>query len=65
MYLENKYANILITSTALENYKIYYISKDKISQFWYVINQGIHDMASLLGAIFGYFVNFIKELLRK
>lgn len=52
MYLENKYANILITSTALENYKIYYISKDKISQFWYVINQGIHDMASLLGATY-------------
>lgn len=45
-----KYTNILIRSTALENYNIYYISKDKISQFWYIINQGIYDMASLVGA---------------
>jgi ribose transport system substrate-binding protein len=52
MYIRNKYTNMLVTSTALENYKIYYISKDKISQFWYIINQGIHDMASLVGVTY-------------
>jgi ribose transport system substrate-binding protein len=50
MYIRNKYANMLIRPTTLENYNIYYISKDKISQFWYIINQGIYDMASLVGA---------------
>lgn len=50
MYIKNKYTNMLISQTAIENYIIYYISKDKISQFWYVINQGISDMASLVGA---------------
>jgi ribose transport system substrate-binding protein len=39
-------------STALESYKIYYISKDKISQFWYIINQGINDMAHLVGTTY-------------
>ncbi|WMJ87481.1 substrate-binding domain-containing protein [Anaerocolumna sp. MB42-C2] len=50
MYIRNKYTNMLIRPTTLENYNIYYISKDKISQFWYIINQGISDMASLVGA---------------
>lgn len=50
MYIRNNYTNMLIRSTTLENYNIYYISKDKISQFWYTINQGINDMASLVGA---------------
>jgi ribose transport system substrate-binding protein len=52
MYIKNKYTNILISPTALENYRIYYISKDKISQFWYLINQGIYDMASLVGVTY-------------
>lgn len=52
MYIRNKYTNMLITSTALENYQIYYISKDKISEFWYIINQGIYDMANLVGATY-------------
>lgn len=52
MYIRNKYTNMLISATALENYKIYYISKDKTSQFWYIVNQGIYDMASLVGATY-------------
>ncbi len=55
MYIRNKYTNMLIRPSNLEDYKIYYISKDNISQFWFIINQGIHDMASLVGA------NFIWE----
>jgi ribose transport system substrate-binding protein len=50
MYIRNKYTNMLIRPSTLENYIIYYISKDKTSQFWYIINQGIYDMASLVGA---------------
>lgn len=52
MYIRNKYTNMLIRPSNLEDYIIYYISKDKISQFWYIINQGINDMASLVGANF-------------
>jgi ribose transport system substrate-binding protein len=50
MYIRNKYINMLIRPSNLEEYNIYYISKDKISQYWYIINQGISDMASLVGA---------------
>lgn len=59
MYLRNKYTNMLIRPTNLENYNIYYISKDKISQFWYLMNQGIYDMAGLLGV--NYFWDTPKE----
>lgn len=52
MYIRNKYTNMLIRPSNLEDYNIYYISKDKISQFWFIINQGINDMASLVGANF-------------
>ncbi len=52
MYIRDKYTNMLIRPFNLEDYKIYYISKDKISQFWFIINQGINDMASLVGANF-------------
>ncbi len=50
MYIRNKYTNMLIRPSNLDDYNIYYISKDKISQFWFIINQGISDMASLVGA---------------
>ncbi len=59
MYLRNKYTNMLIRPTNLENYNIYYISKDKISQFWYLMNQGIYDMAGLVGV--NYFWDTPKE----
>lgn len=59
MYSRNKYTNMLIRPTNLENYNIYYISKDKISQFWYIMNQGIYDMAGLLGV--NYFWDTPKE----
>lgn len=52
MYVRNKYTNMLIRLSNLEDYDIYYISKDKISNFWFIINQGINDMASLVGASF-------------
>ncbi len=52
MYVRNKYTNMLIRISNLEDYDIYYISKDKISNFWFIINQGINDMASLVGASF-------------
>jgi ribose transport system substrate-binding protein len=55
MYIRNNYSNMLIRPSNLEDYNIYYISKDKISQFWYIINQGISDMASLVG------VNYIWD----
>ncbi len=52
MYIRNKYTNMLIRPSNLEDYNIYYISKDKITNFWFIINQGINDMASLVGANF-------------
>ena len=52
MYIRNTYTNTLIRLSNLEDYDIYYISKDKISNFWFIINQGINDMASLVGASF-------------
>lgn len=52
MYIRNNCTNMLIKPSSLEDYNIYYISKDKISQFWYIINQGIYDMASLVGATY-------------
>ncbi len=52
MYIRNKYTNMFIRPSNLEDYNIYYISKDKISHFWFIINQGINDMASLAGANF-------------
>lgn len=37
---------------AMSNYKIYLITMDKEDQFWYIMNQGALDMASMLGVTY-------------
>lgn len=46
-------ANSTITSTSINKYyKIYLITIDNKDQFWYQINQGAMDMASILGVTY-------------
>lgn len=47
-FYEIKIENTITTSFTLKNYKIYLITMDKISQFWYFVNHGVSDMAKLL-----------------
>lgn len=41
-----------VSTTALDRYKIYLITMDKQDQFWYTLDSGAKDMASLLGVTY-------------
>ena len=41
--------DMLITASEINNYKIYLITMEKSSQYWNFMNQGVSDMAKLLG----------------
>lgn len=48
-YNNNEKDATLTTASLNQNYKIYLITKDEAFQFWYYINDGVADMARLLG----------------
>lgn len=44
-----KSQNFITTTATPENYKIYLITMDKTTQFWYSLNDGVSTMSKLLG----------------
>lgn len=48
-YNHNEKDSSLTAASLKQNYNIYLITKDKQIQFWNYINQGVSDMAALLG----------------
>jgi ribose transport system substrate-binding protein len=49
LWYETKYQNHIAASALPANEKIYLITMDKTSQYWYYINDGVSAMANLLG----------------
>lgn len=52
MWYEIKCHDPIATSTTPENYKIYLITMDKTSQYWYYLDNGVSAMSKLLGATY-------------
>ena len=44
-----KSQNFITTTAIPENYKIYLITMDKTTQYWYTLNNGVSTMSKLLG----------------
>lgn len=49
IWYETKYHDSIATSVTPENYKIYLITMDKTSQYWYYLDNGVSAMSKLLG----------------
>ncbi|MHB8130554.1 MAG: substrate-binding domain-containing protein [Mobilitalea sp.] len=52
IWYEGRYQNTISTSSTLEDYKVYLITMEKTSQYWYILDQGASDMAKLLGVTY-------------
>jgi ribose transport system substrate-binding protein len=52
IWYEVKFNNHTITALSMKNYKIYLVTMDKTSNYWYILNQGAADMAEMLGVTY-------------
>ena len=49
IWYDKKSQNFITTTAIPENYKIYLITMDKTTQYWYTLNDGVSTMSKLLG----------------